>query len=960
MDTTPLEAAGAMSQEAAIRMLQGGDRVGFGFSGGDGKDDAVEFGVGQKNDKGQLTGGFNKASMTVLDTTNDMRIEARDHAPEIAAKNKKAGKLRAFAAKVGQSIPILGALAAAEKLPNLAPTALYFSRVLGRVVTNVTERSAEAKYLKYAQDKTKEDQGKSMNARYHDEILRLSQEIATGRDEVTGEPITTAVASTGENREAAKTEEQKQLETDIKDQIAKYLENVSTIMPNDQLRDYADYQKADQEAVASGNWAKELGKWYKNHPGIKDEWKAQRAAYKAERSDPDFQQAERDKLQAELTTKVDAYNAMIHKGDKSLGIRADANRGMFSTNNFMELAEAAKNALDAGKNLANVKRGIDKVNLVFAEVASPVPEERMSRVDAAANKIYNTTHGLVSVETAGVVATAIVGGVSAFAQGGLTMTAGKLPFVGTALTAGAFSGWSEAKRLKKERNRAARKNAYSGSKEALEKEVVGLQQQIDSIGDPETGKLKFREKRQIKKLQEQLNEKEAIRNSLMETKSANEISKGLETQRALLFAAMKKKQPISAELRQSVLSSLADIDQRLQEQVASGTPLISYTDRKHRDSEYWAMRKKRSELQDMLAASEVVASGIPRSDTERVQEAMAEARDRVGAEVAEQNARYMGTESQRLNAERHKADQVFAALKRNKALKAAGKTSLTIGLFTLIGPAGNKLGQVVDQVSGAGIGSTVATAAKFVGRGALLFPNAKNEAVQTARSFNNTKEEQDHQRVVATYKKLGYSDKEIRMVTKMSPEEAAQYNRNRYQQMTGTTEVNAARPETETGPETTTAPVPTPTPTPPAAEAEAAQEAENPDSAENNRREAIIERETADRNTAEQLFFDRTGVRLPEAQLGSLFWDSFVASSKIEGIVPTIGPDGISFDPQAVAQIMVERYNAENQHIQEVELADAIKKVAIGRNPNLATALSDTDYMTAFNRFVDTLAQKAA
>jgi len=676
-------------------------------------DGTVDFAVGARDAQGQAKGTQHAASMVMADTTRDTRAEVRDQAIEASAKSVKHNKLRAFASRIGLAAPLAVGIAAANRLPGVAGAAMYMQRVVGRVIDNVANRSMEKKLIN--------ERDMDTSARYQDSISRLSQEVNIDGDNI-------ALLNEGETRREAQNEQEASLEQAVRDQLGAYWESTSTIPPSmkSMSKDRAFQLKHGINRMSK----KERGAWYDKY----------QTDFRTERTNPEYQAAKRAELEQNLAAAVEEYNTTIHKKDGS--------RGMFSANNFMQFADAGKNALELGASAANVRNGFDKVNMVFAEVASPVPEERLGRLEKAANALHNASRGLISVDSIGVALTATAGIAAGTGQFGTTMAARTIPIFGVAITAGAFSAFSEASRTKKERSRASRKVAYGREGE------VGAE----------------------------------MKDTLMETKTSAEVVRGFGDQLAVLQDALTNKNGhLTAHERSTILSQMAGFDQRLQAQVESGTPLFSYSSREKSDSEFWDMRRRRGILQNLLAqadARQKTAANSPDFDT-----TLAASREKVRDELAAYNAEYLGSEASQIDTERTRANQAFSKLRNWRVAKVALKTSLFVGAASALGPF---FGRVF------GAGTPLARAATALGMGALFTPRFVKDAKQIIKADKNQKlnpEEMEKELLRQFNKKK----------TKLNPEDEARFQELGRKFMTerghemadGTAQVDGARPHSE-------------------------------------------------------------------------------------------------------------------------------------------------------------------
>lgn len=768
------------SQLEAINKLLTGDRDGVGFSLGE--DGAVDFGVGRLDDHGQIVGNKNAASMTMLDTTKDVRAEVRDKATEVSARDPKQGKLRKIISKLGMSVPLVGAAAgaivAAEKLPGITGALAYTARVFNRVVGNVVVRSTETKLIKGHKKDTSE--------RYKDAVKRLEQDI-----EVDGDKI--ALLNEGETRREAQNESEAKFEATIKGMISDYVENVPTILNSSD-------------------------------------------------ADPDESRA---KLESDISAVIESYNKSVNK--------SDASRGMFSANNFMQFADAARNALEQGAQVSNVRVGLDKVNMVYVEASSPVPEQHQGRMDKIAQTLHNVTRGVLNMDTVGIGVTAVAGIVSGSTQFGAMTASRALPIPGvSAVTAGAFAGVAEASRTNKERSRAARQLAYGEGNKVSEV----MQGAIMEAKNAREITVAFGE--QIAN----------ISNVVNSIKNFNKTGKG------------EKLQFTEAD-REAVLKQLADFDQRLLEQTSSGTPLFSFSSREAAEKEFWAMRGMRGKLQTMLAiydTAQVIPVGSP-----DFKQALTGASGHISEELMNYLEQAENNEAKALGEERQLKEKVFKQLR----LKRAMKTGAQIGLFV---GAASAMRPIMESTLGA-ISPAAAKVGNFVGMTALFSPNIIRESKQILRSEQGFKDDKEPG---TNGVKMTAREKEA--------EYQALLNKQKYGAVEATAQVDGARPQAE-APRNIDANNETQPQTPPPS-----QES-TPSFVSADRRLAL---ETANREKAEEIFLNQTGIKLPERALGQLFWDSLYASSGKEGVAsPMITPDrGVTFDPQAVAEIMVERYNA--------------------------------------------------
>jgi hypothetical protein len=610
-------------------------------------DGTVDFTVGATDDKGKAKGVQNTASIVMADTTKDTRAEVHDQAVEAAARDPKRSKLRTLASRFGIFAPAAAVIATAEKIPGLAGGIFYFQRVIGRVIHDVSERSMEKKLIN--------ERDMDTSARYKDTVSRLSQEIAVDGDNI-------ALLNEGETRNAARNDHETALEQAVRDQIGAYWDSTSAIPPS--MKSMSRDRAFQHQHGLSRMSKKERKAWYDKY----------QADFRAERSDPEYQELKRAELEQNLTAAIEAYNTTIHK--------KDGTRGMFSANNFMQFADAGRNALEMGASIANVRNGFDKVNMVFAEAASPVPEERVGRIERFAAALHNKTRGLISVDTIGIAATTLVGIFAGTAKAGTTMAARTVPIVGSAITAGAFSAVSEAKRTKQERSRASRKVAYGGG------------ESVDA----------------------------GMREALMETKSSAEVMHGFNEQLLVLAGAIKDKDThITADQRNTILNQLASFDQRLQAQVENKTPLFSYSSREKSESEFWDMRRRRSILQNVLA--EYDARQKTTVDSPDFADTLAASRDHVRSELADYQEQYLGSEASRIDMERTRADQVYGKMRNARVAKAALSSGLMVG-------AANALGPVFNRVFGPG--TLAARAATALGLGAIFAPRIIKDAKQMA------------------------------------------------------------------------------------------------------------------------------------------------------------------------------------------------------------------------------------
>ena len=636
VDTAPLEAVN--------RMLTG-DQAGVGFKLGD--DGAVDFAVGKLDEQGQVVGEHNAASMTMLDTSKDVRSEVRDQAAGASARDGKTSKLRAFARRIGISVPIVAAVATAEKIPGVAGAFTYLSRVANRVIDNVATRSMEKKLI--------QSRNKNTSERYKDTLLRIEQDIDIDGDRIT-------LLNDGETRSEARNDVERDFEDSIRQKIMNYWDNSSTILSP------SDANPAEQRAL----------------------------------------------LEQEITAAVEVYNNQVNK--------SDASRGMFTANNFLQFADAGKNALAAGAQLANVRAGFNKQTMIFAEAASPVPEQRVGKIEQFAQKVHNLTGGILSVDTAGVVATAVAGIAAGSGQFGAMTASRSIPIPGlraavSATTAGAFATVAEINRTNRERGQAARQMAYG-----------------------EGGRVS-----------------DEMKSALMETKKITDVTGELNTQVDTLIAAMAERRGgLTPEEIHSSLNMLADFDQRVQAQLESRTPLFAGSSREAYDGEFWQMKKSRSRLQDVLARAKVVALSAEtrraiRPGTEEYNEAMAAARGEVRAELDDYLSQYNGSEKQALDQERAEVDAVFKKLRRNRAAMTGVKTALMVGFAASAHPLAKHF---------FGPGTTMAKVASTAAMGAVFAPGVVNEMKQMEQAAHAGHESEEADRQALNERHRLYGAKE--------------------------------------------------------------------------------------------------------------------------------------------------------------------------------------------------------
>ncbi|MCL2371732.1 hypothetical protein FWC63_03285 [Candidatus Saccharibacteria bacterium] len=665
--------------EAARHMLAGGEATAASSQLYTGNEAGIKTSFDQNTGDVDFTSGNNAASIVMADTTKNITADIRHDATSASAQDSGHGKIRSWANRLGSGV-MMGTMVGAmvtnnlSKIPFLAPASAIFARTIGRVANEMTTRATEKRLLR--------EHAKDTSVRHHDAVKRLSQEINIDGDKI-------ALLNEGETRNEAKTDEERQFEETIRSEIVDYASGTSiSTIPN--ARQLSERFRRDPEfAAANGftgnrNSAEDRGVFYKEY----------QEKLRAERSDPEWQKTAREEFQNRLSTITEDYNTAVHK--------KDGTRGVFSANNFVQFGDACKDAFEMGASTANVRNGLDKVNMVFAEVASPVPEARMGVMDKVANKLHKATRGVISVEMInGVLMTGAVATVVGVAQG-LTNNAARVivPFLGAAVTAGAFAGFSEARRAKKDRQRAAREVAYGE----------------DLVDDGEGGK------------KSKINQE--LKGTLMETKNTKDVMGDFKVSFAALSNAIrsKGKEPLSADARDDIMRNMVDFDQRLQAQVESGTNLFSYSSREKADGEFWTMRQRRAQLQDALAHCYANQSDA-KPKTPEYTEALAAARDRVRSDLEAEKKAYLGTEASRIDRERARADRAFNKMRNKRVAIASVRTGAMIGLTAAIGPMANMA---------FGEGTEAAANATKAGIGAIFIPKVVRPLRQAFKKFGNT------------------------------------------------------------------------------------------------------------------------------------------------------------------------------------------------------------------------------
>ncbi|MDR0979714.1 MAG: hypothetical protein LBM12_00975 [Candidatus Nomurabacteria bacterium] len=392
--------------------------------------------------------------------------------------------------------------------------------------------------------------------------------------------------------------------------------------------------------------------------------------------------AAREALQADISATIAAYNKLVN--------RDDATRGQFSANNFMQFADAAKNAIEQGASIANVREGLRKVNVIFAEAVSPVPAERMSKIDRVATALHNASHGLLNrdkITSAATVATSVISAAGQFGavRGAATLASLVNPALGgvaSAATVGAFAGVAEARRATEERKRAEQQVAFG-----------------------EGGRVS-----------------QEVKDSLIKTKNALEITHNLEldikavgdvlrAQRDFARTGEGERPILSAEKRSEIIDQLAEIDQRIRDQVANKTALFNFSNRESAEKEFWTMRRRRTAVQDLLAnydAAQMAAFG-----SAEFKQALIDTREQVSQELATQLAARQEVDT--FGKERELANKVFNQLRAKRAVKAGVTSGLMVGAFSLANPAISKI---------FGDGTALARGASFLATTAMLAPNS--------------------------------------------------------------------------------------------------------------------------------------------------------------------------------------------------------------------------------------------
>jgi hypothetical protein len=607
------------------------------------------------------------------------------------------------------------------------------------------------------------------------------------------------------------------------------------------------------------------------------------------RNSAEYQAEKRAELENDMSAAVAEYNAEIKKLDNM--------RGDFSANNLMQFADAGKDALTAKHSLEQVINGFNKTKMIFAEAASPLPAERITRMDQIANSLAGNI---------------MLGAL----QSGIVAAAGTLSPFAPAAIAGAFSGVREAKRLNDERNRAIRKNSLGGQ---YDKEIAGTKAHVDAVFKEQVakkeakGKILSDDKKQ--KLYDKLSrkiglaDKLKLRDTLIETKTANEVISGFNTGLAAFRTKSGAYRSPTEDEEKAMIQSMADFDQRVVEQAAFNVPLISFSSKQSREQENNMMLKRRGLLQTSLIIAKARQSGV-KPNGEGWEAAMEAAREQVEAQLVEAYVKDMEGKGSRLEDERREKNRAFAALKRNKVAGRMLGTALMVSIM----PAAK-----ISANSVFGAGSFGAKAGAFAVAAPLYVPNA----ARMAKSFGKTMEA-EKKKVMET----GLKDptKEARRKELMA--------------MLGTEQLNGARPQTEAangeieknadGTESSPLPKPVelaPSFTPAADRWQTLRK--DQEAFMEEYREHMQERGIADRERAQEIFIERTGAKLTEPAVEQLFWDSFYQyrhtplKADDPGSLPNVfAPNRIILDPQAVADIMIEKFNA-NPDMAEVWAAEA-------------------------------------